>query len=377
MKRDGRLSSLDSFRGLAVAGMVLVNFTGDDERFWAVRHSTWHGITPADLVFPFFLFALGSSVALSLGRRRERGEPDRALRRSALLRSAGLFALGLMVNVFDTAPGQDLRWSGVLQRIALCDLACAWLYLRGGPLLWARAVAQQREEGGALLLLVPAPGCLPGDLTPLCALPSWADRLLLGTHQTGAIDAEGVLSTFPAAATAALGLLAGEGRRRGAPGRDVAVAGLALLWAGLCASAVLPPNKPLWTSSFALLSGGAAAALLGLLEEAAPRAHGPLAPLIALGRRALAAYVLYGIAYGALEFTRLKAALYAPLAGLLGPRGGSLAFSVLLLAAGAAWATRSAGLRSGTGARPSGPARSRTRSLFRRRTRTPAAPTEG
>jgi predicted acyltransferase len=375
MKRHGRLTSLDALRGLAVAGMVLVNCTGSDERFAALRHSTWHGLTPADFVFPFFLVALGASVAISLGRRRDNGAPDRSLWRAALLRSGGLFLLGLFINVFESFPGQDMRWSGVFQRIALCDLACARLYLKGGPVLWARTSFFVLLGYAALLLLVPAPGCPPGDLTPLCALPAWLDRVLLGFHQSGAVDAEGVLTTLPAAATAVMGLLAGEGLRRGAPGRDLTVAGASLVGAGFCLNLLVPANKHLWTSSFALLTGGAAVAALGLLEELAPRAHGPAAPLVALGRRALPAYVLFGAVYGLLEFLGWKAPAAAVLEPVLGREGASLGFSLLFLAAGAFAATRSGALRSGTAETPSGRARSRIRSLFRRRTRTPAGPT--
>lgn len=375
MERHGRLTSLDALRGLAVAGMVLVNCPGSEERYAFIRHSSWHGLTPADFVFPTFLVALGASVALSLGRRRDAGAPERELRRSALLRSAGLFGLGLFINLFDAGVGRELRWSGVLQRIALCDLACAWLYLKGGPVLWARAAFFALLGYAALLLLVPAPGCAPGELTPLCALPAWLDRVLLGLRESGAVDAEGALTTLPAAATAALGLLGGEALRRGAQPRGLLASGAALAGAGLAAAALVPLNKHLWTSSFALLTGGAAVAALGLLELLAPRAHGPAAPLVALGRRALPAYVLFGAAYALLEFLRWKAPITGLLVPALGPRGASLGFSLLYLAAGATLATRSGALRSGTGATPSGRAKSRIRSLFRRRTRTPAGPT--
>lgn len=371
MKATGRLPSLDALRGFAVAGMVLVNWTGSDEVFAPLRHSTWHGFTPADLVFPLFLVALGASAALSFGRRLERGEPPRRLRRRLLLRCAGLFSLGLLVNLFETAPGQALRWSGVLQRIALCDLACGFLALAGGPVLWARTAFFTLLGYGALLLLGSAPGCPPGESTPLCSVPTWVDRALLGAHQWGAVEPEGVLSTLPAAATALLGLIAGEALRRGAGPRVPLAAGAVLALSGLAAAPLLPLNKILWTPSFALLTGGLSLLLLGLFQAspALPR------PLLALGRRALAAYVLFGGVYGVLEFAGLKEVLNAPLARLLGPRGGSLAFSLLLLAAGAAAATRSAAPRWETAARPFAPARSRIRSLFRRRTRKPAGPT--
>lgn len=382
MKRTGRLTSLDALRGLAVAGMVLVNCPGSDERFSALRHSTWHGLAPADLVFPFFIVALGASVALSLGRRRDAGAGDRELLRGAALRSCGLFLLGLFVNLFEDFPGQGMRWSGVLQRIALCDLGCAGLYVAGGPVLWARAAFFTLLGYGALLLLGSAPGCPPGELTPLCSLPSWVDRVLLGAHQMGAVEPEGVLSTLPAVATALLGLVAGEALRQGAAGRALMVAGAALAVSGLACAPLLPPNKHLWTPSFALLTGGLAVLTLGGLEALSARPDGPLAPAVALGRRALGAYVLFGAFYGLLEFLPaprqpdlklwLTRALLEP---ALGPRGASLAFSLVLLAAGAAWATRSAGLRSARAGTPYARARSRRRSLFRRRTRRPAGPT--
>lgn len=386
MKRhDGkRLTSLDALRGLAVAGMILVNAPGSDEVFSVLRHSTWHGWTGADLVFPAFLVALGASVPLALARRREAGEARGALIRGVLLRAAGLFLLGLLVNVFERGDAQVLRWPGVLQRVALCYVACAGLFFTGGPRLWGSAAAASLAGYAALLSWTAAPGCPTGDLTPLCALPSWLDRALLGVHQLGAVDPEGILTTLPAAATAALGMLAGERLRRGRGGGELVVLGAVLAAGGFFWGNVLPLNKHLWTSSFALFSAGTSVALLGGLHVLTPRAPRLFAAVTALGRHALAIYVLSGAAYGILEFVPargepdlklwLTRRLLQP---LLGPHWASAAFALAWLAAWTGALTRIEGLRSERAGKPFAPAKIRRALPFLPRKRRPAAPTAG
>src|SRR6266545_7911567 len=111
-----RLVSLDVFRGLTVAAMVLVNNPGTWRAVYApLRHADWHGWTPTDLIFPFFLFILGVAIPLALGRRlRDEGRAGIVLR--ILRRAAIIFALGLVLHAVSNFDAATIRLPGVLQR---------------------------------------------------------------------------------------------------------------------------------------------------------------------------------------------------------------------------------------------------------------------
>ena len=117
---QGRLTSLDAFRGLTIAGMILVNNPGSWGHIYGpLRHADWHGWTPTDLIFPFFLLIVGVSIPFSFGRRLEGGGSKVALFRHILRRSVILFALGLFMAAYPRFDLEDLRIMGVLQRIGL------------------------------------------------------------------------------------------------------------------------------------------------------------------------------------------------------------------------------------------------------------------
>jgi predicted acyltransferase len=274
MPAEGRLLSLDAFRGITIAAMVLVNNPGTWTAVYRpLTHAEWHGWTPTDLVFPFFLFAVGVSITLALGRRWSTGDSAGVLTGRVIRRAVIIFGLGLVLNgtaALAFGTGVDtIRVMGVLQRIALCYLGAGLLFIWSG---WRTqvAIAVALLLGyWALLTLVPVPGFGAGDLGKDGSLAAWLDRLLLGRHiwRGGRVyDPEGVLSTLPAIATTVAGVLAGHwlvSNRR--PARKVgglALAGAAALVAGLAWGGWFPINKSLWTSSYALFTAGAAA--LGL-----------------------------------------------------------------------------------------------------------------
>src|SRR5882672_12385816 len=127
-----RLMCLDVYRGLAVVGMILVDNPGsDDLAYWPIQHAEWNGWTPADFIFPSFVFLVGVSMVYSFASRLRRGESRKKIFLHALVRSLILFAIGLFVNAMPIF-GLDLhtwRIYGVTQRIALCYLSAAVLVL--------------------------------------------------------------------------------------------------------------------------------------------------------------------------------------------------------------------------------------------------------
>jgi predicted acyltransferase len=319
-----RLLSVDALRGLTVAAMVLVNNPGTWSAVYPpLRHAPWHGWTPTDMVFPFFLFVVGVSIPLALGPALERGErslPARVLRRAAVI-----FALGLLLHALPYFPLATLRIPGVLQRIAVCYLAAALLVLatRG-----ARGWRAQSVVAAALLVAywllmtrVAAPGQVAGDLSPAGNLAGYVDRLVLGTRHillaTRTYDPEGILSTLPATATTLLGVLAGHRLRAGGSGARLdrrIVGGLAL--GGLAAAALgwlwglsFPVNKALWTSSYALLMAGLAAVALAAVHwtiEVRGR-RGWAEPFAILGVHALTLFFLSSLMAKLLLIVRVGA----------------------------------------------------------------------
>ena len=291
--RPERLISLDVFRGMTVAGMLLVNNPGTWTAIYApLAHAPWHGWTPTDLIFPFFLFIVGITTELSLRARRARGDDDRAILRQILRRGALIFLFGFLLSGFPffTWPPalpdasffervvhriEHWRVLGVLQRIGLA-------YLCGGLLTWRTTLRQQIALLAVLLLgywalmtLVPVPDTgVAGRIVldkPDQLLSAWFDRTVLGTDHLWAggrtWDPEGLLSTMPAVGTMLLGTFAGRWIAR----QELSLAerlcglfavGALLMMVGLMWHWVFPINKSLWTSSYVLFTAGMGAVAL-------------------------------------------------------------------------------------------------------------------
>jgi predicted acyltransferase len=299
VNNSARLESLDVFRGLTIAAMILVSTPGTWETvYWPLEHAVWNGWTPTDLVFPFLLFAMGAAVPFALTRRRAE---HRRLRRHIMRRALGLFALGLVLNAIESPSftWSTFRIPGVLQRIAIVFAAVAVLTERTSWRTQAAVAIGAIVMYWGLMTLVPVPGVGAGVLTPEGSLASYVDRWLLGAHLASPqSDPEGLLSTIPAIATALAGVFAGDwlNRRGSTPHRTgtLFAAGVAAAAIGLAWGAVFPINKNLWTSSFALFSAGAAACVLAaahwILDVQGWRGWAP--PFHAFGRNPLAGYAL-------------------------------------------------------------------------------------
>lgn len=295
-----RLASLDIFRGLTIAAMILVNNPGTwSHLYWPLAHAAWHGWTPTDLVFPFFLFIVGVAMIFSFAARLERGDTKTALLRHVLARSAIIFAIGLFLNGFPFFDLATIRIPGVLQRIALCYLVAALVVLAMENRGRVSALVLLLAGYWALMILVPVPGYGAGRLDPDGNLAAYIDRWLMPGHLWKPTwDPEGLLSTLPAIATTLVGTLVGEWLRgnRSEQGKaaGLIVAGVIGLAAGKLLGPWFPINKNLWTSSYVIFTGGFAALVLGfcywLVEVKGYRRWGT--PFLVYGMNAIAAYAL-------------------------------------------------------------------------------------
>jgi predicted acyltransferase len=307
-----RLQSLDIYRGAAVAGMILVDNPGNDEAaYWPIKHAVWNGWTPADLLFPSFLFIVGVSLVLSISARRERGESRGHIFRHAVKRALILIAIGLFVNAFPIFDVGTWRIEGVLQRIAVCYLAAVALFL------WTNARGQALTAAACLVgywllvRFVPVPGYgLPGRDVPFLHpdgnIVAWLDRTLFpGRLYDGTRDPEGLISNIPAVATCLAGVLTGHWlcspRSVRAKTIGMLLAGTLLIASGEILHRWFPINKKMWTSSFVLLTAGFALLFLALLYWAVEirRWRGRWTMLfLVFGMNAIAGYLADAVVYG-------------------------------------------------------------------------------
>jgi predicted acyltransferase len=270
-KNVGRLVSLDIFRGLTIAFMIIVNTPGSWEYVYApLRHAKWNGCTPTDLVFPFFLFIVGVSMWFSLKKYGHELNGSSFLRIAR--RTASIFALGLFLNIFPSFDRDysTLRIMGVLQRIALAyGLGALICMTINRDYLWIVTTV--------LLLLYWAVLAFFGGADPYSLEGNVVlkiDKLILGTKHlyTGfgiPFEPEGLLSTVPSICTVIIGFYTGELVGKKSEGvknvLKTLIIGAALLGLGLLWNKLFPINKALWTSSYVLYTAGIAMMVLSII----------------------------------------------------------------------------------------------------------------
>jgi predicted acyltransferase len=379
-----RLLSLDVFRGLTVAGMLLVNDPGS----WAaiyppLEHAEWHGWTPTDLIFPFFLFIVGITTQLSISARRARGDDESAIRRQILKRGALIFLFGFLINGFPfftwgAVPGvgdpsfldrvvdrlQHWRIMGVLQRIALAYIVSALIATRARVRTQVVVTTVLLFLYWLVMTVLPVPGTngTPGALLlghGETTMAGYWDRVLLdwsrfglGNHLwSGSVtwDPEGILSTTGAICTGLLGNLAGRwiGERRPLIERisGLFAAGAIAMMVGLMWHWSFPINKGLWTGSYVVFTAGMAcvtlATIMWLVDVqswrwwAKPFVIYGVNPMVAFVGSAVMARLIYSIIKVNYHGQRisLQSAIHQSLfASWLSPRTASLAFAVTFVA---------------------------------------------
>ena len=276
-----RLDSLDFFRGATVAAMIWVNNPGSWSHIYGpFAHAEWHGWTPTDLIFPFFLFIVGVSIVLAFSKAMAKGMGREELIKKTAIRGVKIFGLGLALAAFPYVVFSpefglhpkiaNLRIPGVLQRIAVIYLMAAFLFLYASTRVrWIL--------GGLILIgywlamsLIPVPGFGAGAIdTPEGNLAAYVDQLLLTGHMWKDLwDPEGILSTFPALVTTLMGVFVGRILLKDHPSPehnilDLLKWGFIWLTLGYLWSWIFPLNKNIWTSSFSLFTGGLATVVFG------------------------------------------------------------------------------------------------------------------
>ena len=324
--------SLDVFRGVTIASMILVNNPGSSDAYAPLKHAAWHGWTFTDTVFPFFLWIVGVAIPLSVSRRLEQGQSRRELLLHALRRAAIIFGLGFFLNSFsffiDGSLGRlgfsewlhnyltTVRIPGVLQRIAICYLIAMLIFLGTGVRGQIRWTIGLLLAYWLIMAFAPFPVNVHGEARYLSGVlekgdnfSSYVDNLVfngptIGTHVwkvSKTWDPEGTVSTLPAIATCLFGILAGHllrSRRTAAEKTAwLMVVGALLMWLGSVIDFWLPINKGIWTSSYAVLMAGLAMLCLGVyywfIDVKGCRTF--VKPFAIYGMNAITVFVLAGV----------------------------------------------------------------------------------
>ncbi|MES2218305.1 MAG: heparan-alpha-glucosaminide N-acetyltransferase domain-containing protein [Pseudomonadota bacterium] len=315
-----RWLSLDVFRGITIALMIVVNspgmlMAGHVNTYSWLQHSVWNGCTLADLVFPFFVFIIGVSLVFSLSKSLALGVSRNQLALKVLKRSLIIFSIGLLLNAIpDHFNYSTLRVFGVLQRLAICYYVAAMLFLSTSTRSQVLLTISLLVGYWFMLTMFPVPGYGINNLSQEGNLPAYIDRMLFSSaHLYGKIfDPEGALSTLPAIATTLLGNLTGiwlmtNGNHQKKLTGIMIAAPLALI-TGWVWGLWFPINKALWTSSYVLVTGGLALLLLSLciwLIEIRQWKYWAR-PFEIFGMNAIAAYVLH------IVLLRIQAKIYLP-----------------------------------------------------------------
>jgi predicted acyltransferase len=372
-KRE-RLLSLDVFRGITIAGMLLVNNPGTwSAIFPPLEHAEWNGWTPTDLIFPFFLFIVGITTHLSLSARRARGDDDSAVVKQILRRGIIIYLLGFAMAMFpfyqwgaiasipNATPWdrilyriEHVRILGVLPRIAI-------VYICAGLLTLKTTLKQQIMIIAALLFgywfamtLIPVPGEHEIGAVLLNThdrnLAAWLDRAILGTNHTwsGSVtfDPEGPMSTIPAIATAMLGVIAGRWIVQKEKPLLERISGMFAVGAigmmvGLMWNWAFPINKNLWTSSYVIFTAGMACVAIATIMWIVDYCNvkwwtkpfviygvNPIVAFVGSGVLARLIYTLWHVSYQGHSVAIQDAIYQIVFLPWLPPRVASLAFAV-------------------------------------------------
>jgi predicted acyltransferase len=300
MSEFKRLISLDAFRGFTIAAMIMVNNPATWSHIYPpLRHAEWNGLTPTDLIFPFFIFIVGVSIALAYTKRVNAGIQKGPMYRKIVIRTIKIFAVGILLWLFPRFNFEHVRIAGVLQRIAIVFLVSAFLFLNTRWKTQAIIAAVLLIGYWLVMVLIPTPGYGKVMLEPGANIAAWIDsKFLPGYMWQKTWDPEGILSTFPAIATGISGMLAGHLiLSKMSQERKLIYLFTLSFFAfvvGFFWSYIFPLNKSIWTSSFVMVTSGLAGMTLAasiFVVDMLGRTRFTK-PGIIFGSNAIAVYVL-------------------------------------------------------------------------------------
>lgn len=351
-----RLLSLDFFRGATVAAMILVNNPGDWGNIYApLAHAEWNGCTPTDLIFPFFLFIVGVSIAYAMGSKKTDSARHGNTILKALKRASILFGLGLFLSLYPAVFSnpieafQHVRIPGVLQRIAVVFFISTIIFLKNSEKNIFKILIGLLAVYWALMTFVPVPGVGYANLEKETNLGAWLDRSILGeAHLWKAAktwDPEGILSTIPAIATGLFGVMVGIYLKRKDVEPPTKIAwlfctGLTATILGLAWDLQFPINKSLWTSSFVLYTAGVATLILSFCYWIIDiqKYNRFTKPFVVYGVNAITVFFLSGLIPRTLDMFSVKTAdgseiglqawLYTGFTTCFSPINASLAWAI-------------------------------------------------
>ena len=310
LSQGTRIEALDIFRGITMAGMILVNDPGIATHVYApLDHAVWNGITPTDFIFPSFIFIVGVSVVLSFSGQLQKGVAKKTIIGKICKRAVTMYLIGVLLSILPTFNLALLRYTGVLQRISLVFFCCSLLYLFTSRTFQIRLAIFILIAYFLLMTLVPVPGYGYAILEPGKNLAAWVDSFLLpGKMYQGTWDPEGVLSSFTAVVTGIIGMLTGHLLLSNKTAERKIIW---LFFAGFISFAIangwhwfFPINKNLWTSSFVLYMAGLdcmiLAALYFLVDMLGVKKWAMFAKVF--GSNAIAAYLVSEFIYDIVYF---------------------------------------------------------------------------
>lgn len=351
MSATNRILSVDIFRGLTIAAMILVNTPGSWSNVYApFLHADWNGLTPTDLIFPFFLFIVGMSITFAYSKKKKDGNTS-GVYRKIISRTLKLIFLGLFLAAitFSFPFIKDLsgiRIPGVLQRIGVVFFISAILFLNVNWKVLIGTFVAILLVYWYLMTQVPIDGAMP-LLTRASNLGSVVDlKILTNAHMYKSdYDPEGILSTLPSVATTIFGMFIGlillnKNKTKREKYKYFVIIGVVALLIGYLWDTVFPLNKALWTSSFVLVTGGWATLIYALIFYLADileiNAWGK--PAIIFGSNAITVYFMSSFvskSFGMIQLSNgqsLHGYLYEILLSIITiPKLSSLVYAVLVI----------------------------------------------
>ncbi|MEN8186288.1 MAG: heparan-alpha-glucosaminide N-acetyltransferase domain-containing protein [Bacteroidota bacterium] len=350
MSTSKRILSVDIFRGATIAAMILVNNPGTWGAIYPpFKHADWHGLTPTDLIFPFFLFIVGMSITFAYTKKKESGV-NADVYKKIISRTIKLIALGLILAGFLITPPffkdlSTLRLPGVLQRIGVVFFIASIIFLHFNWKTFFSVFVLILIGYWLIMTQIP----INGEMPLLTQEHNWAtivdQKILTLDHMWRIYDPEGILSTIPAIATTIFGMFLGKillDKNKSEKEKLIRfiIIGIIALIIGYAWGTIFPINKALWTSSYVLVTGGWASLVYAAIYYVADiLGHNDWGkPAIIFGSNAITVFFMSGVVarlFGMIKLSNGKSIhgnLYEFLSSIITiPKLSSLIYAIFVI----------------------------------------------